>query len=76
MLEAGIIVPIVAAKVKCVSPMTLAQKAHQGRGLTCNELAHRLNDQCIAAGLRSKLNLPAKPTAEESYEAPARPPKW
>ncbi|KIM79278.1 hypothetical protein PILCRDRAFT_52296, partial [Piloderma croceum F 1598] len=28
MLEAGVIVPIAADKVKCVSPTTLAQKAH------------------------------------------------
>lgn len=58
MLEADIIVSITADKVKCISPMTLAQKVHQGGGLTCNELAHRLNDQCIAAGLPSKPNLP------------------
>ena len=29
-LEAGLIVPIAVNKVKCVSPMTLAQKVHQG----------------------------------------------
>jgi len=40
MLEAGIIIPIAVDKVKCVSPTTLAQKAHQGRGLTLNELKH------------------------------------
>ena len=76
MLEAGIIVPIVADKVKCTSPTTLGQKVHQGGGLTRNELAHRLNDQCVAAGLGSEPNLPPRPTAEESYEAPTGPPKW
>ena len=76
MLEAGIIVPITADKVKCISPMMLAQKAHQGGGLTCNKLAQRLNDQCVAAGLHSKPNLPPQPTMEESYEAPTEPPKW
>ena len=52
MLEAGVIVPIAADKVKCVSPTTLAQKVHQGGGLTRDELLHRVNDQCVAAGLR------------------------
>ena len=73
MLQAGIIVPIAADKVKCASPTMLGQKVHQGGGLTRNELAHRLNDQCIAAGLGSEPNLPPRPTAEESYEAPTGP---
>jgi len=40
MLEAGVIIPIAADKVKCISPTTLAQKAHQGGGLTLDELKH------------------------------------
>lgn len=76
MLEAGVIIPIAADKVKCVSPTTLAQKAHQGGGLTRDELMHRVNDQCIAAGIAGEPNLPPRPTAEDSYEPPAGPPKW
>ena len=40
MLEASVVVPIVVDKGKCVSPTTLEQKAHQGRGLTLDELKH------------------------------------
>jgi hypothetical protein len=58
MLEAGVIIPIAADKVKCVSPTTLAQKAHQGGGLTRDKLTHRVNDQCIAAGIAGEPNLP------------------
>jgi len=54
----------------------LTQKAHQGGGLTCDELMHRVNDQCIAAGIAGKLNLPPQPTAEDSYEPPMGPLKW
>ena len=75
MLEAGVIVPIAADKVKCVSPTTLAQKVHQGGGLTRDELLHRVNDQCVAAGLPGKTNLPPRPAKEDSFEAPG-PPKW
>ena len=76
MLEAGIIVPIAVDKVKCVSPMTLAQKVHQGRGLTHDELLHQVNDQCVAAGITTNPNLPPRPAAEDSLEPPAGPLKW
>ena len=76
MLEAGIIIPIAADKVKCVSPTTLAQKTHQGGGLTLDELKHRVNDQCIAAGILGEFNLPPRPAMENSHEVPAGPPKW
>ena len=76
MLEAGVIVPIAADKVKCVSPTTLAQKAHQGGGLTLDELKHRVNDQCVAAGIPGEFELPPRPAAEDSYTAPKGPPKW
>ena len=58
MLEAGVIVPIAADTMKCVSPMTLAQKVHQGGCLTLNELKHRVNDQCVTAGLPGEFDLP------------------
>lgn len=76
MLDAGVIVPIAADKVKCVSPTTLAQKTHQGGGLTLDELKHRVNDQCITAGIPGEFDLPPRPAAEDSYRAPAGPPKW
>jgi hypothetical protein len=76
MLEAGVIIPIAADKVKCVSLTTLAQKAHQGRGLTLDELKHRVNDQCVAAGQPGEFDLLPRPAPEDSYEAPKGPPKW
>jgi len=76
MLEAGVIVPIAADMVKCVSPTTLVQKAHQGGGLTLDELKHRVNDQCVAAGIPGEFDLPPRPAAEDSYTAPKGPPKW
>jgi hypothetical protein len=38
MLEAGICAPIAAKDVKCVSPITLAAKAHTAGGMTIDEL--------------------------------------
>ena len=76
MLEAGVIVRIAADKVKCVSPTTLAQKVHQGGGLTLDELKHRVNDQCVTAGIPGEFDLPPRPAAEDAYEAPKGPPKW
>ena len=76
MLEASVVVPIAVDKVKCVSPMTLAQKAHKGGGLTLNELKHQVNDQCMDTGVAGKFNLPPQPAAEDSYKVPKGPPKW
>ena len=51
MLAAGIIRPIDHQDVKCCGATTLAKKAHEGDGLTLSTLQHRVNDQCVAAGL-------------------------
>lgn len=58
MLAADIIEQCEPSAVKCVSPTTLAQKAHDNTGLTLEELQHLVNDQCIAAGLEPIENLP------------------
>ena len=50
MLEADIIEPCAPEDVKCVSPTTLAQKTHEGKGLRLEELQHRVNDECITHG--------------------------
>ncbi|THG96968.1 hypothetical protein EW026_g4960 [Hermanssonia centrifuga] len=52
MLEAGIIEQCKPDEVLCVSPTTLAQKAHEGGGLSLDELRAKVNEQCIAAGLQ------------------------
>jgi len=60
MLSTGIIEPCTPEEVKCVSPTTLAQKAHQGMGLSLTELQHRVNDECITHGMEPKFDLPPR----------------
>jgi hypothetical protein len=50
LLEAGVVRPIAAEDVECCSPVSIAQKAYAHDGLTHNELIHRLDEQCTAAG--------------------------
>ncbi|KAJ6590222.1 hypothetical protein B0H10DRAFT_2233705 [Mycena sp. CBHHK59/15] len=74
MLEAGIIAGIDPKEVKCVSPTTLAQKAHQnGKTRTILELQHQINDQCTAAGLPPSFNLPQRPATTPETDDPAKP---
>ncbi len=66
MLKLKIIAPIHPKDVKCISPTTLAQKAHQdGNALSLDELKHRVNDQCIAAGLPPLHDMPERPVPKE-----------
>jgi len=60
LLEAQVIRPIAAEDVKCCSPVTIPQKAHTNEGLTLNELLHRLDEQCTAAGKPPAENLPPR----------------
>lgn len=66
MLAADIIEPIDYQDVKCCGATTLAQKAHDGGGLTLEELQHRLNDECVEAGRPSSFNLPPRPVKESN----------
>ncbi|GAW03058.1 Retrovirus-related Pol polyprotein from transposon opus Includes: ame: Full=Protease [Lentinula edodes] len=80
LLEAGVIERCNPEDVKCVSPLTLAQKAHEGTGLTVEELMHKLNDECMAAGLPASFDLPTRPVPQppEPTEraGPPKPAKW
>lgn len=81
MLEAGVIAPCDPADVKCVSPITLAQKAHDGGGLSLEELQHRVNDLCVAAGMEPMADLPPRPAPVPAEDAggrrdAAKPAKW
>ena len=81
MLAAGIIESCHPEQVKCVSPTTLAQKAHEGGGLSLEELQHKVNDQCITAGLEPFFNLPSRPSSAQSHNetkntSANKPPKW
>jgi len=73
MLEADIIEPIAYQDVKCCGATTLAKKAHEGGGLTLEELQHRVNDQCIAAGFPSAFeNLPPRNNLHEQTTTPPK----
>ena len=79
MLDADIIEPCEPGQVKCVSPTTLAQKTHEGAGLTLEELQHRVNEECVNNGLEPHFPLPPRqPTqnAEDDAGANADNPKW
>lgn len=78
MQEAGVIAPITAKDVKCVSPITMAAKAHTVAGMTLDELKERLNWECEQAQLgkpfvRSDGSLPSTPG---SGSGPPKPAKW
>lgn len=75
MLEAGIIEACKPEDVKCFSATTLAQKAHQGKGLALEELQHRVNDQCTTHEFDSEFDLPPRP-APTPEENPIEDPKW
>ena len=72
MLNAGVIEHIDPSCVKCVSPTTLAQKAHKGGGLTLKELQQQINAKYVKTGLEPYFDIPI---AEESTETPEPNPK-
>jgi len=75
MLEAGIIEACKPEDVKCISPTTLAQKTHQGKGLNLEELQHRVNDECVSHGMDTRFDLPPRtePTPDDTIQED---PKW
>jgi hypothetical protein len=75
MEAAGIIRSIHPRDVKCVSPIKLAQKEHDGGGLTQDELKHILNEECVRVGLEPVYDLPPRDTKSVPVE-PAAAPKW
>jgi hypothetical protein len=79
MLDADIIEPCEPGQVKCVSPTTLAQKTHEGAGLTLEELQHPVNDECVNNGLEPHFPLPPRPvvqTTADEAKVEADEPKW
>ena len=61
MLEAGIIRPIHPSEVRFVAQTVLAQKAHDGQGLSIEELKYKVNKQCLQHGLPNEFDLPPIP---------------
>ena len=78
MLEAGICEPIDAKDVKCVSPITLAAKAHSTGGLTMDELCQRLNQECEQIGIDQPFigPQPTSPASRDSAEPNSAPQKF
>lgn len=75
LIEAGVIEQIHPRDVKCASPTTLAQKAHDSGGLTLTELQHRVNEQFIEAGVSTPFKLPER-TESTPVPKTSESPKW
>ena len=79
-VEAGVLQPIHASKVKAVHPTVLAQKAHEVPGLTIDQIRQEVNEQCIALGeppdphILRRTGPPSQPMHQEP--ADTKKPKW
>ena len=60
---------------KCVSVTTLTQKAHQGKGLSLEELQHRVNNECVIHRIEPKFGLSPR-TAPTPNNSMPEDPKW
>jgi Reverse transcriptase (RNA-dependent DNA polymerase)/RNase H-like domain found in reverse transcriptase len=76
MLEAGIIECADPAKIKCISLTTLGQKQHDGAGLMLEELQHKVNQECTAAGLTPHFQVPLWQEAHASATTHEGEQKW
>jgi len=76
MLDAGICEPIAAKDVKCVSPITLAAKAHSSGGMTIEELRQRLNEECANVGVKPPFIVPENAPPLPNLETADEPQKW
>src|ERR1700678_3613886 len=76
MLAAGIIRPIHPRDVRFVAQTVLAQKTHEGEGLTLDELKHKVNDQCLEHGMPNEFEMPPQPEPRELPETQNKPKKW
>ena len=64
MLEAGIIRPIHPSEVRFVAQTVLAQKTHDGQGLSIETLKHKVNEQCLKYGLPGEFDIPHQPRSD------------
>ena len=51
LITADIVETIHPEDMKCCSPLTLVQKAHDNARWSLNELCHRVNKECISHGM-------------------------
>ena len=55
----------------------LAQKAHNGQGLSIEELKHRVNEQCLKHGLPGEFEMPPQPESNQNCQVKlSTPTKW
>ena len=76
MLEADIIRQIHPQDVRFVAQTVLAQKAHEGEGLTIDKLKHHINNQCLRYGLPGEFDMPPCPEQRELPDMQNKPKKW
>ena len=76
MLGARVIEHVDPSQVKCISPTTLAQKAHKGGGLTLEELKQCINMECRKAGINTYFNMPATENTPDPPEPELKEQKW
>ena len=76
MLKGGIIRPMHPGEVCCVAPSVVAQKVHEGSGLSLDELQHKVNNECIKHGLPAAFDLPPHPPPSDNVSTMMPPKKW
>ena len=78
MVNVGIFTPIAARDVKCVSPITLAEKAHTEKGMTMDELRQKINMECDNIGVPSPSIPPpnTQPLIVPNHKGVIQPQKW
>ena len=77
MLEAGIIRSIHPSEVRFVAQTVLAQKTHEGQGLSIEALKHKVNEQCIKYGLPGEFDIPPQPELTMNHTTKRNTPvKW
>ena len=77
MLEAGVIRPIHPREVRFVAQTVLAQKTHDGQGLSIEELKYKVNEQCLHHGLPNEFEMPHQPEINPKPPATQKTPtKW
>ncbi|KAK7041067.1 hypothetical protein R3P38DRAFT_2512674, partial [Favolaschia claudopus] len=73
MVAAGILRPIGAHEIRCVNPISLAEKEPE-YGTTLNQLIHDVESECVANGFDPRSDLPPR---DPILEPKARgEPKW
>lgn len=80
MVEARICAPIAVKGIKCVSPITLAVKAHSMAGMTMDKLCQKVNLECKQIGILNPYIGPCSvqpmPEVQKTQPGVMQPQKW